>query len=123
MRAVQQIIEHLSQQKGFSSVVLTDATGLTLATSADRAMADELAAVVAEMLRASESSNQRLNLGIMGEIMLLADDAQQGLLCRRFNDGARDYVLAVVIRPNNAYWQATATAIQQIKDVMREKRA
>jgi len=117
MRAVQQVIEDLSQQEGFGTVVLTNASGLSLATSANRQEAEALAAVVAEMLRASAGIGTRLGWGAMSEMLLLAEDAQQGLLCRQFAAGEHTFVLALFIKPKYAYWEATTQAIQQIKQI------
>jgi len=117
MRAVQQNVEALSQEEGFGTVVLTNASGLPLATSENRAEAEALAAVVADMLRSAEGIGDRLGWDVMSEIMLLSQDAQRGVLCRRFTAGARDMVLALFIAPQHAYWRATTRAIQQIQQV------
>ena len=115
MRAVQQIIEALSQEEGFGTVVLTNASGLPLATSANREEAALLAAIVADMLRSANGIGSRLGWDVMSEIMLLSSDARRGVLCRRFTAGTRDVVLALFIEPQHAYWRATSQAIAQIK--------
>ncbi len=115
MKAIQQVIERLSQQEGFETVILTDAAGLPLATSVEMRAAEEFSAVVARMLRASASVGKRLKMGAMSEIMLLAEDAQQGLLCRKFQVDGEELVLAMVIRPQYTYWEATTQAIQEIQ--------
>ena len=119
MKAVQDIIRNLSQQEGFGTVVLTDATGLPLATSEDRDGAESLAAVVAEILRAAGGISARLGWGTMSETLLLSDDAQRGVMCRQFKAGRRDLVLALFITPQNAYWEATTQAIREIQQVWR----
>ncbi len=115
MKAIQQVIERLSQQEGFETVILTDAAGLPLATSVEMRAAEEFSAVVAKMLRASASVGKRLKMGAMSEIMLLAEDAQQGLLCRKFQVDGEELVLAMVIRPQHTYWEATTQAIREIQ--------
>ncbi len=115
MKAIQQIIEDLSRQEGFGTVVLTNVSGLPLATSENRQEAEALAAVVADMLRSAAGISNRLGWGAMNEIMLLSNDAQRGVLCRRFQAGEQELVLALFIRPQHVYWQATAQAIQKIK--------
>ncbi len=115
MKTIQQIILDLSQQEGFSTVVLTDASGLPLAISANREEAEALAAVVADILRSASGIGRRLGWGEMNEIMLLSDDAQRGVLCRRFQAGEQDLVLALFIQPRHIYWQATTQAIRKIK--------
>ncbi|MBN1878376.1 MAG: roadblock/LC7 domain-containing protein [Anaerolineae bacterium] len=115
MRAIQQIIENLSQQEGFDTVILTDATGLPLASSVDMPAAESFAAVVADMLRASAGVGTRLGMEGMSEVLLIAEDAKRGLLCRKFQANGRELVLALIIYPNHAYWPATTQAIQDIK--------
>ncbi len=117
MKAIQQIIQELSQQEGFSTVVLTNASGLKLATSSNSPEAEALAAVVADILRAASGISDRLHWNTMSEIMLLSEDAQRGLLCRRFTAGGRELVLAVFIEPGHAYWQATTRAIRDIQAI------
>lgn len=120
MKALQQIVTELSTEDGFGTVVLTDDTGLPLATSADRAEAESLAAVVADVLRASAGISVRLGWGAMNEVMLLSDDAQRGVLCRKFRAGQRELVLALFIQPQHTYWQATTRAIRQIQQIWAE---
>ena len=115
MKAIQQIITDLSQQEGFGTVVLTDASGLPLAISANREEAEALAAVVTDILRSSAGIGRLLGWGEMNEIMLLSDDAQRGVLCRRFQSGEQSLVLALFIQPQYVYWKATTQAIQKIK--------
>ncbi len=115
MKAIQQIVLELSQQAGFGTVVLTDASGLPLAISENREEAETLAAVVADILRSSSGIGHRLGWGEMSEIMLLSNDAQRGVLCRRFQAGEQDLVLALFMQPQYIYWQATTGAIQRIK--------
>lgn len=115
MKAIQQIVTELSQQEGFGTVVLTDPSGLPLAISENRQEAEALAAVVADILRSSSGISRRLGWGDMNEIMLLSNDAQRGVLCRRFQAGEQDLVLAFFIQPQHVYWQATTQAIQKIK--------
>ncbi len=119
MKAIQQIVLELSQQEGFGTVVLTDATGLPLAISENREEAEALAAVVADILRSSSGISRRLEWGDMSEIMLLSHDAQRGVLCRRFRAGAQDLVLALFIQPQHAYWPATGQAIHKIRQAWR----
>ncbi|HOU12855.1 MAG TPA: roadblock/LC7 domain-containing protein [Anaerolineae bacterium] len=119
MKAIQQIVLELSRQEGFGTVVLTDATGLPLAISENREEAEALAAVVADILRSSSGISRRLEWGEMSEIMLLAHDAQRGVLCRRFRAGEQDLVLALFIQPQHVYWQATGQAIQKIQQTWR----
>jgi len=115
VKAIQQIITDLSQQEGFGTVVLTDDSGLPLAISANREEAEALAAVVTDILRSSAGIGRRLGWGEMNEIMLLSDDAQRGVLCRRFRSGEQNLVLALFIQPQYVYWKATTQAIQKIK--------
>jgi predicted regulator of Ras-like GTPase activity (Roadblock/LC7/MglB family) len=122
MKAIKQIIEDLSQQPGFGTVVLTNASGLALATSSDRQEAEALAAVVTEILRASSGIGGRLGWGQMSEVMLLSDDAQRGVLCRQFKAGKSELTLALFIQPQHAYWQATTQAIRQIQQAWSQGR-
>ncbi len=115
MKAIQQIIENLSHEDGFGTVVLTNASGLPLATSENRAEAEALAAVVADVLRASAGISVRLGWGPMSEVMLLSEDAQRGVLCRTFQAGASELVLAFFILPQHTYWRATTQAIRDIQ--------
>lgn len=115
MKAIQQIVLELSREEGFGTVVLTDATGLPLAISENRAEAEALAAVVADILRSSAGIGRRLGWGDMSEIMLLSNDAQRGVLCRRFQAGKQDLVLALFIQPQYVYWKTTTQAINKIK--------
>jgi len=115
VKAIQQIVSELSQKEGFGTVVLTDASGLPLAISENREEAEALAAVVADILRSSSGISRRLRWGEMNEIMLLSNDAQRGVLCRRFRVGEQDLVLALFIQPQHIYWPATKQAIQKIK--------
>ncbi len=115
MKAIQEIVEELSRQEGFGTVVLTDVTGLPLATSVDMQAAESFAAVVAEMVRASAGVGSRLEMNGMSDVMLLAEDAQQGLLCRIFKVNQRKVILALIIYPQHAYWAATTQAIREIK--------
>lgn len=115
MKAIQQIILELSREEGFGTVVLTDPTGLPLAISENREEAEALAAVVADILRSSAGIGRRLGWGDMSEIMLLSNDAQRGVLCRRFQAGEQDLVLALFIQPQYVYWKATTQAINKIK--------
>lgn len=117
MKAIQQIVLELSRQAGFGTVVLTDASGLPLAISENREEAEALAAVVADILRSSSGIGRRLGWGDMSEIMLLSNDAARGVLCRRFQAGEQDLVLALFIQPQHIYWKATTKAINQIKQV------
>lgn len=121
MKAIQQIIEALGREEGFSTVVLTNASGLTLATSEASPEAEALAAIVADILRAASGISERLHWTTMSEIMLLAEDSQRGLLCRRFTAGGRELVLAVFIRPHHAYWQATTRAIRDIQAIWQRE--
>ncbi len=118
MKELQRIIVELSQQEGFSTVVLTDASGLPLAMSADVDKAQALAAFIAEVLRLANRANERLELDDMREIMLISGDAQQGVLYRRFEADGRQLVLALYIRPKYAYWPATSAAIRQIQQAL-----
>jgi predicted regulator of Ras-like GTPase activity (Roadblock/LC7/MglB family) len=115
VKAIQQIVLDLSREEGFGTVVLTDATGLPLAISENREEAETLAAVVADILRSSSGIGRRLGWGDMSEIMLLSKDAQRGVLCRRFQTGQQDLVLALFIQPQYVYWKATTQAINKIK--------
>jgi predicted regulator of Ras-like GTPase activity (Roadblock/LC7/MglB family) len=117
MKSIQQIILDLSESEGFSTVVLTNTSGLPLATSPDVDEAHALAAVVAEMPRISTQATQRLGLGENPEVLFLSTDAQRGLLCRQFSAGGKELILALMIRPQHAYWQATSQAIRKIQAV------
>lgn len=119
MKAIQQIVLDLSREEGFGTVVLTDASGLPLAISENREEAEALAAVVADILRSSSGIGRRLGWGDMSEIMLLSNDAQRGVLCRRFQAGEQDLVLALFIQPQHIYWKATTRAINKIKQAWR----
>jgi predicted regulator of Ras-like GTPase activity (Roadblock/LC7/MglB family) len=118
MKELQQIIHDLSRREGFSTVVLTDSSGLPLATSHDQKTAQTLAAFVAEVMRLSERANERLGLTDMREIMLLSGDAQRGVLYRQFEAGDRRLVLAMFIRPQQAYWKETSRVIREIQQVL-----
>ncbi|HDQ34985.1 MAG TPA: hypothetical protein ENN14_01580 [Chloroflexi bacterium] len=118
MKEVQRIIRELGASEGFSTVVLTDASGLPMATSEDFEAAQALAAIVAEVLRVAQRAGERLDMTDLTEIMLLSQDAQRGVLYRQFQAGERHLVLAMVIQPNHAYWQATSQIIQQIQQLL-----
>lgn len=117
MKAVQQIVEALSQREGFGTVVLTDVSGLPLAASKNRESVAALAAVIADVVRAAEGVGDRLKLDVTGEILLLSPDRQRGVLCRRFAAGGRDLLLASFIERQRVDWQAVAQAITQIERV------
>lgn len=120
MKEVQRLVRELAQSDGFSTVVLTDASGLPMATSEDFAAAQALAAIVAEVLRVAQRAGERLEMTDLTEIMLLSQDAQRGVLYRQFEAGGRHLVLAMVIQPNHAYWQATREVIRQIQELLHK---
>jgi predicted regulator of Ras-like GTPase activity (Roadblock/LC7/MglB family) len=115
MKSIQQIIETLGQEEGFSTVVLTNESGLPLAMSENREESEALAAVVTDILRSAKGISKRLKWGAMNEVMLLSDDAKRGVLCRRFEAGNNTLILALFIQPEHVYWQATTRAIRDIK--------
>lgn len=118
MKEIQRLIHELAQMEGFSTVVLTDASGLPLAASADFEQAQALAAIVAEVLRLAQRAGERLTLPQLTEIMLLGQDARQGVLYRQFEAGGRRLVLALIIRPEYAYWAATSQVIRQVQSLL-----
>lgn len=120
MKEVQRLIRELGQTKGFSTVVLTDASGLPMATSEDFEPAQALAAIVAEVLRVAQRAGERLGMTDLTEIMLLSQDAQRGVLYRQFEAGGRRLVLAMVIQPNHAYWPTTSRVIREIQQLMQK---
>ncbi|MGC9397752.1 MAG: hypothetical protein ACP5HM_01295 [Anaerolineae bacterium] len=115
MKAVQDVIDQLSQREGFDTLVLTDRTGLPVAIAGDRAEAGALAAVVTEILRVSQQVDTRLNLGSADSFALLSHRTRRGVLCRQFTVGDRPLVLAVVVRYGGNYSRHIETAIQHIQ--------
>ncbi|HRU95004.1 MAG TPA: roadblock/LC7 domain-containing protein [Anaerolineae bacterium] len=120
MKEVQHLISQLGQQPGFSTVVLTDASGLSMATAGDLQTAQALAAIVAEVLRVIRRADERLEMSHLSEVMLLSQDAQQGVLYRQFEAGGRSLVLAMVIEPHHTYWSATSQVIREIQQLLQK---
>ncbi len=123
MKQIQNLIEELSQEPGFSTVVLTDNTGLSLAAAGDLSQAQSLAALVGEILRLGYQAGRRLEMGGMSDMIMLYDEVKQGILCRQFTAGQQTLILAVVIQPNEAYWPATSRAIRQVQESWSFQRA
>ena len=120
MKEVQHLISQLGQQPGFSTVVLTDASGLSMATAGDLQTAQALAAIVAEVLRVIRRADERLEMSHLSAVMLLSQDAQQGVLYRQFEAGGRSLVLAMVIEPHHTYWSATSQVFREIQQQLHK---
>ncbi|HOV47825.1 MAG TPA: roadblock/LC7 domain-containing protein [Anaerolineae bacterium] len=120
MKEVQHLISQLGQQPGFSTVVLTDASGLSMATAGDLQTAQALAAIVAEVLRVIRRANERLEMSPLSEMMLLSQDAREGVLYRQFEAGGRSLVLAMIIEPHYTYWSATSQVIREIQQLLQK---
>jgi predicted regulator of Ras-like GTPase activity (Roadblock/LC7/MglB family) len=119
MKEIQRIIRQLGEEDGFDTVVLTDESGLPLASTQDFEEAEALAAIIGQIQRFSVRALERWKLGKTSEILLISEDAKRGILCRQFEAGEHKLALAVVIRPDHVYWKATTKAIQEIKQSWR----
>jgi len=119
MKLVQLIIQELGKQYGFLSVVLTDSTGLPLATSSNGENGDALAAFVTEMLRVSSQAGNRLMLGKLGELIMIYDQSDRRVICRRFVAGGHELILGVLISSQKSYRRATNQTIREIQRVWK----
>jgi predicted regulator of Ras-like GTPase activity (Roadblock/LC7/MglB family) len=115
MKQVQEIVQQLSQQHGFTAVVLTDASGFPIASSASGGAAEAPAAMAALIQRVAEQARNHVGLGAMDEVTM-NDEAGQKLVCRWFAAGDHKLILAVKVPPQVTYRRATTQAIKQIKD-------
>jgi predicted regulator of Ras-like GTPase activity (Roadblock/LC7/MglB family) len=117
MRAIQTVIEQLSQADNFDTLVLTDPTGLPVATAGDRKEAQALAAVVTEILRVSKQIDTRLELGRAESFALLSHQTHRGVLCRQFTAGDQPLVLAVIVQYGGNYSRHIEEAIRHIQEI------
>jgi predicted regulator of Ras-like GTPase activity (Roadblock/LC7/MglB family) len=114
MKTLQTIVQETAQENGFTSLVLTDASGFPLASSSSRAEAETPAAVAALIQRVAERSRSHLGLEAMHE-MTLYDAAGQLLVCRPFVSGEHTLLVAAMIPPHKTYRRAMNRAIRLLQ--------
>ncbi len=112
---IQDIVQQLSQQHGFTAVVLTDASGFPLASSLGGGSAEAPAAMAALIQRVAEQARSHVGLGAMDEVTM-NDEAGQRLVCRWFSAGSHKLILAIKVPPQMSYRRATNQAVKQIKE-------
>lgn len=111
------LLDSLNQNGNFSITVLTDAQGLPIASAARPGYDPERqSAVVALIQRMALQASSRLGLD-MDEICLNAADGQR-LVCRAFNVGSNQLILAVLINNREqSHRRLTNRAVQNIAQV------
>lgn len=114
MKQIQETIQQIAQQSGFTEAVLTDSSGFPLAAYPAGGSPEPSAAIAAMVQRMAEQARARVGLGLMDEVSMY-DELGQRLVCRRFTIGERVLYLAVKVPAQTAYRRATNQAIRQIR--------
>ncbi len=112
-----QLLDSLNQNGDYSISVLTDAQGLPIASAARPGYdAERQSAVVALVQRMALQAGNRLGLD-MDEVCLNAADGQR-LVCRAFNVGNNQLILAVLMNNREQrYRRLTNQAVLNITQV------
>lgn len=112
-----QVLEELNQEGGYSIAVLTDSQGLTIASATMPGLDPERQSAVAALVhKAVDQAASRLGMD-MEEICLNASGGQR-LVCRAFDAGSSQLILAVLMNNRQqTHRRLTGRAIHSIASI------
>lgn len=112
-----EILRGMQKAGQFKAVVLASADGLPVATAPAGYDSDLAAALVAVLRKVSGEAQSQLGLAEIDEVVVRSRD-RLSLVCRRFDVGAEELLLAVIIPPGRRYRRTTNRGIAEIKSVL-----
>ena len=113
-----QLLETLNREGGFSISVVTDAQGLAIASASSNGLdPDRQSAIVALVQKTILQVGKRLGMTETEEISLFTADGQR-LICRFFKTDEHDLILAITIPDKKlSYRRLTSQAISEIRRI------
>ncbi len=120
MGRLNQILEEMNEEGGYSLSTLTDENGLVIAFATEKGMDPERqSAVVSFIQKASAQASKQVGLGETDEISLY-DKSYQRLVCRPFSiDDYRMILSVFVTDKDQTYRRITNHAISEVRRMWR----
>jgi len=112
------LLQNKNKEGGFPISVITDSQGLSIAAATVNGDdPDRQSAVVALIRKAAGQVTRQMGWGTTDEIALYQADGQR-LVCRPFQAGDQDLILAVMVtNRQQSYRRITNTGITRIKHI------
>jgi predicted regulator of Ras-like GTPase activity (Roadblock/LC7/MglB family) len=108
-------LERINHEGNFEASVLASPDGLPIATAPSDYDTDITAAMAALLRSVAQQTQDHVGMAPLDEISVRASDHVR-LVCRSFQVGGEDFILAVVVPPKQRYYrQLTNRAIRELK--------
>jgi predicted regulator of Ras-like GTPase activity (Roadblock/LC7/MglB family) len=111
----EQALEKINRTGSFEASVLTSSDGLPIATMPSGYDTDVTAAMVALLGAVAQQTRDQVGMAPLDEVSVRSSDHIR-LVCRCFQVDGEDFILAVMIPPEQRYYrQLTNQAIRELR--------
>lgn len=112
------VLQHLNREGNFSTSILTDSQGLSIASAHAQGLDPEKqAAIVAVVQKSANQAGRQLGMPITSEISLHTTDGQR-LISRAFQAGKYELILSITVPAHQkTYRRLTNRAIADIRRI------
>lgn len=108
------LLTQMNEKGEFPYSVLTDHAGFPVASASGPGMDTDLQAAVAALMQKIADQAQKVDIGEVDEISIYDRDRRR-LVCRSFQAGTQNLILAVMVDEGRSYRRITNSAIAAIR--------
>jgi predicted regulator of Ras-like GTPase activity (Roadblock/LC7/MglB family) len=116
MSILSQILKQMNERGQFRVAVLATSDGLPVATVSTPDDTEAAAAMAAVLQRVAKQARGPLGMAEVEELVLQSRDRTR-MVCRYFQVGNEELILAVMVDPGAYYRSATSRAMREIETI------